>query len=645
MTAQFISRAGTAVIVPASYVVYPEMFGPTSTPAERVTAFQAAFDFCVSNGFAGRSSGLYEIDGTITFNGQISWDWGDTELKWVGADVTDLTEVMYRPQGGTEQEPSGKYVLLDTKGGTGSVCTGSLKITGSTPGGMTIAQAANIPANLVGVTASTGSSAGIVWGRLEVQGCGHGLWQGDQRGNGSPILPYTRWSGQSLKITFCLEAMSDGRGGNGFDEFTWQNIEIARCGMVNIVSNYTGGPIFLKGPRFSASNDVETPTLAVTAGSTSATLSAALTGLTVGTVLSVEGARDNGDGSKAIAHVSRVSAVSGTSVTLETAPDNTVAAARIIVARTGLLVSAASVRSSLLYIEGQTDAGVILKDGGKISGGLLEVSDGEYGSRYGHGVFVGGISANECTATLHQRSGKNNDNLKTMVAIGTLSDDPSYGECTVNITAQHAKNDFTKFDMIGGVRPESDHSAGYRTDPGVPMGLKNLLVSYPDGFQAYEVFAHGPASEAKLTTGNSFDALSANLRDSGNTDMTGVIGTGSCGSPSSGVVVKTAGGDGTWYEGIGARSVGDKLLVEFTVDATNGVFDGDTPGAAFQLFRSQDSNAPMLPNGGVPILAAGSFRVIVNVPDALVPNRAGFDCKAGATIAVSRMVVRLVEDA
>jgi hypothetical protein len=92
-------------------------------------------------------------------------------------------------------------------------------------------------------------------------------------------------------------------------------------------------------------------------------------------------------------------------------------------------------------------------------------------------------------------------------------------------------------------------------------------------------------------------------------------------------------------------------LIDITIDAANGYFEPTTnvPGVTFQLFRSAGvttpSGDPVLPNEGVPIRGVGAHQFEVTVPDGLVPNRAGFNCIAGGSATVSRMVVRLVSNA
>jgi hypothetical protein len=519
--------------------------GPGTAGVDRIAALQAAFAYTIANKIKLIVRGDQQVtgeNGSLTPNGECNCEFIDASLTWIGSDVTTLTEVLENPTGTTELEGSGNYVLFDTKGCTGSAFSGSLTVIGSTPGGMTLAQAANIPANLVGITCSDGTSARLTWDKLIIQGCGFALWQGDQRGSGQTVLPTTRWTGKELRIQFCLTPLADGNNGNGWNEFRFANYDIARSGPVEIRSDWGGGPLFIKGPRFDADVDVETQTLAITAGSTSATLSAELDALSVGDVIAIEGGNDNLDDTDVLSHTTRVSAISGTAVTLETAPMNTDASARFIVVRTGVLASSASFFPEMVYLEGQTNYGILVRDGGKVSKNvIIEVSNGEYGARNNAAVNIVGITATELTATLHQRSGPTNTNLRTFAAVATLFDGTNYGEGSINITAQNPKADFTKFSLISGVRAESDLDVTYSSNPGVPAALRNDRVSYPDGVQWYQVLNHGPALEGRLHTATSYPSVGANLRTSGETDMTSVTGTGTCGAPSLGVVTKAAG--------------------------------------------------------------------------------------------------------
>ena len=168
--------------------VTPEHFS-NDISGDATEALNAALQFSAEFDVQGRSSGDYRISGTLTPSGPYSWDWGNTQLIWTGTDVTTLTEVMFNPNGSTTPQPSGKYVLFDTAHSTGATNAGLLRIRGSSPGTMSVPNRNTIPRDLIGITAREGFSSDMIWEGLSIFGCGHGLWQGDQRGQDPNILP------------------------------------------------------------------------------------------------------------------------------------------------------------------------------------------------------------------------------------------------------------------------------------------------------------------------------------------------------------------------------------------------------------------------------------------------------------------------
>lgn len=264
--------------------VTPEHFA-NDLSADATDAFNAALQFSAQFDAQGRSSGDYKISGTLTPGGPYSWDWGNTQLLWIGGMNTDvLTEVLYNPNGSSSPQPSGKRVLFDTKHCSGASNAGLLQIRGSSPGGMTINNRASIPPNLVAITASEGFSSDMIWEGLSIFGCGHGLWQGDQRGSATNILPYTRWSVRYLKIQFCLVAINGGSAGNAFDDGNWNNVRLTRnANNGTIRTDFVCNSIFLNGLGFH--KDSEALTISTVAGSTTATLSVGTPNLNAGDVI------------------------------------------------------------------------------------------------------------------------------------------------------------------------------------------------------------------------------------------------------------------------------------------------------------------------------------------------------------------------
>lgn len=624
-------------------VVRPQDFGDIKIDAS--AAWNAAWHYAGFYGVPGESWGVLPCAGAIRLDGKTSWNFHNTELHWTGTDVTDLTPVLHNPDGTTEAEPSGKYTFVDTKGASGSSWRGALAVVGSFPGNMQMANTLVIPKNGVGMTCSEGFCSRVTFDKIEVRGFGRGLFQGEQRGLGSKVLPYTRWTGNELLVRFCDVGIEDGRGGNGLDEFHVRNVELSRNNTHYIVqTNTILGNLFLKGKRWP--QDAEAAT-ATTDGTTDVVLSADVldgddnTLIEVGMKIAIEGASWNYEESKAQAHVSRISAWNAATktLTLETPPPVDVTDAAIIFNPPAGTIERAELILDHLYSEMANDVPALLLQGGRLTCPSMKAGDGTFDSRYGCLVADMGLSETSIRGELHQRSGPGNDNLRCLVGVATRYNGTLGKACNIRLVSKHSMDAFS-FPIVAGIQPESDHVSAAASVPGVPgIDQQNIVVEYPEGDQAYRVLTHGPAHPQLLTTGVDIYTLGANLRAA--EDMTGITGSGACGAPSGGVVAKTAGNVGTWYQsGVGTLVAGDKYQIEGTVDALS------QGGITFQFFRSQGAETPagtpMLPRG-INIRAPGPFKFIIAVPSGLASNRVGFNCEAGAVVTLSRFVVRPVE--
>ncbi|MEP4196183.1 MAG: hypothetical protein ABJL99_11190 [Aliishimia sp.] len=611
-------------------IVTPEHFA-SDLSVDATYAVNAALQFSATFDRPGRSSGDYRLTGTIAPGGTYNWDWGNTQLLWVGSDVTTLTEVMFNPDGSTTPQPSGKYTLFDTKDCTSSVNTGLLNIRGISPGNMGMSNRAFIPDALIAITASENSSADMIWDGLSILGCGQGLWQGDQRGSAANILPYTRWSVRYLKIQFCLNAINGGSSGNAFDDGNWNNVRLTRNeNNGTIRTDFVCNSIFLNGLNFE--KDKEPQTLFTTAGSTTATLSVGSPYISEGDIICVEDAnRDFGD-TNSIPFVSRIAARNGTTLTLESAPERTLTNAVFVINPPSLLLSNASLVAQHVYAEECHDTPIRLHNQAVLDCQSLKLSDGLLGARYNTAVILTGLAETAVIANLHDRS-IDNDELKAIVGVSNLVDPGvSFGDCLVDLTVRASRGAWSKSQPVRVIDLESDHLGTWQNNTGCLGEGYNVSLSCTDGRTQYMIGKVGTQEAYTVGQRGGFEAGS-NLRN--DDDMTGISRTGNCQAATGGTAVKVPGGVGNWYAPV-PISAGERLRVDVTVDSftsgtcTVALFDsaGGTPGTVTASFEH--------------LAGTGRKVVFLDVPAGSTADRIGLQCASSAALTVSRFIVQKV---
>lgn len=612
-------------------IVTPEHFA-NDLSTDATAALNAALQFASVNDVPGRCSGNYPVTGSIAPGGLYYWDWGNTEIRWVGSDVTALDEVLFNPLGSTEPQPSGKYVLFNTKGCTGSVNKGLLQLRGFSPGNMQLANRVNLPIELVAITTTEGFSADMIWDGLVILGCGHGLWQGDQRGSAPNILPYTRWSVRYLKIQFCIHALMGGESGNAFDDGNWNNIRLTRNrDNGTIRTDFVCGSIFLNGLNFA--KDKEPQTIAITAGSTTATLSASNNLIGMGSVICVKDGNRNPSDTNSIPFVTRVVSKSGNTLTLENAPDRTKSAASLVVNPPSLLLTNASLIAQHVYAEENHDAAIRLHDESLLECQSLKLSDGIIGARYNTPIIMTGLSETSITANLHDRT-VNNDEVKAIIGVSNLElPGVRFGNGLVDMTVRAPRSVWVNSQPIKVVELETDHLGPSVVNNTYSCGEGyNVSVNSADGRTQYKVGKVG-THEAYTTGQMGGFEVGPNLRS--NDDMTGIGRTGKCVAPSGGTSVKTPDGTGNWYASVplspGARLRVEAMITSFTSGTcTLALFDsaGGAPGTVVATFER--------------IQGTGRKMVFLDVPAGSTADRIGLQCSAGASLTLGRFVVQNV---
>lgn len=611
-------------------LITPEHFS-SDLSADASPAFNEAMHYAVRNNLPGRSSGVYTLFGTLTPGGQYNWDWGNTQLNWGGGDVTALTRVKENPLGSTEPQFSSKYVLFDTNGCEGSINTGLLRIRGVSIGKMTVYQRSLIPDNLVAITASEGSSADMIWDGLSILGCGHGLWQGDQRGSAQNILPYTRWSVRFLLIKFCLVAINGGSSGNSFDDGNWNNIRLTRNQRNGTIrTDFVCNSIFLNGLNFH--NDIENPTITTSAFSTTAMLSVGTPYVKVGDIICIKDANFDLSGTTPIPFVTRITARNGNVLTLESTPDRTIAGTTFIINPPTFLLTNASLIAQHVYAEECHDTPISLYNESVIECQSLKFSNGIIGARYNTPLVITGNRDTAVIANLHDRS-VDNDKLKAIVGVSNLEDvDGNPGSTLIELTARTKRDAWVHSAPVRVINLESDHLADRVNTNGSSADGYNVVHQGSDGRTQYMIGLPGTQEAYCVGRAGGFE-VGPNLR--AEETMTGIGQTGGCQAASGGVAVKTAGSAGSWYADA-AVAVGDRIRVDLTLDAfTEGsctvtLYDsaGGNPGTAVASFEH--------------VRGTGRKTVFFDVPTGSTADRVGLDCSADAELTISRFIVQKV---
>lgn len=610
--------------------VTPEHFA-NDLSSDATDALNAALQFSANFDVQGRSSGDYRVSGTLAPGGPFSWDWGNTQLLWIGSDVTTLTEVMYNPNGSTSPQPSGKYVLFDAKDCTGASNAGLLQIRGSSPGTMSIPNRNTIPGNLVAITASSGFSSDMIWEGLSIFGCGHGLWQGDQRGSATNILPYTRWSVRYLKIQFCLVAINGGAAGNAFDDGNWSNVRLTRnANNGTIRTDFVCNSIFLNGLGFH--KDAESQTVSTTAGSTTAMLNVGSPNIGVGDVICIEDANATLTGGNSIPLVTCIVARNGNELTLESPADRTVSGAHFVLNPPSFVLNNASLIAQHIYAEECHDTPIQLQNQAVVETQSLKFSDGLMGARYNVPLIITGLKDTAIVANLHDRA-INCDEVKGIVGVSNLTDAAGVeGSGLVDLTVRASRDVWVNSQPIRVVDLEQDHLGTKVNNTASTGNGYNVGVSNTNGHVQYMIGLPG-THEAYATGAQGGFEVTANLR--GSEDMVGISATGQCGPSVGGIATKSPGGSGNWYAPV-PLTAGDRMRVDVTVDAHT---DGT---CTLTLFDSAGGGAGTVLASFEQVTGPGRKVIFFDVPAGATADRIGFFCSGLCDIALSRFVVQKV---
>lgn len=618
--------------IASNVIMTPQEFGDTSV--DSTDAINAMFAHCVPRNIAMSVSGPHNISGTIAPGGPYNCNWVNAQLIWVGDDVTVLTEVLENPSGDT-YTGTGKHVLFDTSGCTGASNTGSLQIWGSAVGNMKQASVAAIPDNLVGMTAATATSTKMTWEQLYIRGCHYGWFHGDMSGSAATIQPYTRWSVTYLEIFLCKVGIEAGLAANTHDECVITNLHLTRNDDNGIIrTDFNGDSALLKGKRFP--QDEETYTATTVVGDKTIEFDSAH-GRSVGDIIAIEGASENLDGSKAIALVTRVASITDTdTLEVETAPLRAGSGLAIIVNPPSFRLENGKLLFDHVYFEEIHDRPVQIGNNAGVTLDSDKLSNGDFASRGGLGVVFLGITNMFCDITIHQVSGINNENFRYFVGIPAILSGSNAPAIRAEVSLKgYIPSQFVKSKPFGVYAPETDMLGSYTGVAGIPANQVTMLIAeYGNQTVYHQAGTLGDAQEAKYENGLDFPTPSSNLR--GAEDLTGVTVSGAdVSGPTGGVVTKTAGAEGYFWEDISV-SAGDRLCIDVSATVT-------ARGFTILLFNGTAGGTPAgnVTAEGPQMLQTLDRKVYIDVP--ANTDRIGMRLAAAAAGSVSKFKVRKLE--
>jgi hypothetical protein len=408
-------------LAPVLDSVTPEMFGWTasSTPAQTAVIINAAIRHARTKGLKFVDNGKRTIKGTITLGGPLTMEFGANHAWTFDYSdlVRDYTQIMESKRGDAGYSGSGRYVAVDTSGAGSSSIRGRMTLIAAPITKMDVETRALIPGRLVAFSAATKNANEITIEALSIFGFGYGIFQGDFRGQGRSILGQTRLNVRFLFFRHCLVPMESGLAGNGLDDMFIEVLRISRCGGTMLIraTDLNAGSIFNYG--LNPDRDNEPGTIALKAGSNRATLSQPHRRLKVGDVIAVKHGNLNKDRTNQIPFVSRVAAVSGTGVTFDDAPDQSLSGQNFLINPPSMRILNGSLTSMHHYVEGTHDVPVHLDTNARFASNDFKASDGEIGCRRNTPILATGMSA-AVRITLNTRT--MNDEFKALIGFARV---------------------------------------------------------------------------------------------------------------------------------------------------------------------------------------------------------------------------------
>ena len=371
-----------------SSVLTPEYYGAVGDgTTDDTTAFNSMITAAQTIDAAGDvpiidlNGKTYLIKGSIKFRCPITMLCHGATLRADGSAVsTDFDQILDGDGNG-----SGKYCFFDVEGMEQSTFLGNL-ILASTNGSTSLMNGiSSYPDNLVAFSRIRGNVAGASlnghFDSLDIQRFDRAFYVADQ-GSGD-IYPFTRSHFGRLDIDRCQMAF-DWNAPNGWDETFIGVLRITNNELASNLKNFdmNVGNLFLNGTKTQHQVGGTAITLTTTSGSASATCNVA-DAFSVGDAIGIEGAESYGT-----YFITKVSAVSGTSVTLEDTAGATKSNGAVYYASGGLELDQAKLIANKLYAEAVLYKCIHSFRLGSIYINSLKISSGSFGCYKGHPIVI-----------------------------------------------------------------------------------------------------------------------------------------------------------------------------------------------------------------------------------------------------------------
>lgn len=549
--------------------VTPEHYGAmvsatdpgTDQKTANTAAWNAALARAATTGAALSSRGKYYLNGTIGPGNRIRWDANFTTL--VADKDASYDEILHNPSGGS-LTGSGVYCFLDMSGSAGTVVSGVLVLdTTASLSNMKAASRANLPASLCAISCCTASGTEWTFDYLYITKFGRGFYQGSFAGSAPAILPYTRMNGDVLYMRFIGIPFESGQSGNGFDDMAWRVMRVSRCAGRSVIRGTDVTAVSFFSIGLDKDLDIEDQTIAFTASSTTAVLSAPNTSVVVGSIIaSTQGGLNRANG--AVGFVAKVTAIAGDNVTLtlNVAPDTTVASANFAINPPTFYLSSGNFQAQHIYVEHVFDKGFELFSS-KLVCADFKHSGGNLGLVFRYGAPISVLGDNCQVEITNNRNTENNSGAKSVVFVGSTRDGTAYNAATVVVKSGLPQEDWTSTYPIRVDQMWSDDIsiiAGRVEASADRNPLLNLRTEYADRVAYTNPFRNGGEGYAQRSFG-------AAVHTSLGTMLTPPTASGGFAVVSGGTSVKSVGSTGQLYLGGLTITPGKRYRVLFRMSA------------------------------------------------------------------------------
>ena len=494
-TASATLDLGVNGVAPAIYVT-PEHYGENTTPAttDMTDALRSSMRYAAANRMPFQAHGAYRASGTIGALETLMGTFSEVTIVFDLSEPTNYEIIRHNPSGPNYTD-SDKRVCFDTRGMANSHYSGDLKIVASnSPSSMNAAGRASITENMVGFAASdfgdTGAGEGGGSGDfssasvLTIEGFDYALWRGDFDGSaGRAVLPYTGLNFTKCHIIKCRNFAVWGQSANGSDTIHFDQFRITRCTGTwkQQSTEFSCDQFFAHG--LDRTLDAEPGTIALTAASTTATLSEDNPDLAVGDIIMCpDGGAPIKAGGVETAFSARIEAKSGTTLTLSRAAGATQAATTYMVNPPTIEIIRSAFLARVFYLEKYWGRGIEAGVGAQIEGNVA-VAGGPSGYYYGAPITVTGRENVHVDVAVGARS-VGIRYAERIVAVGSVrgNSGDAYSSARVNVTIPVAEGtDYAGAEVIALDSEDITQNVGFNSDGSVDYNNRlNITEVYTD---------------------------------------------------------------------------------------------------------------------------------------------------------------------